>query len=146
METLYVSAYLAKYNSPLAAYAAFIVDDSDQSGIDDHFIVALAGAETTYGTNIRVRQWGRYNAFSNGAHRVSNPYANFTQAIEDAIQLLTHDPRYTSFSSTQSIYSIYEQGDVNKTSPRQGTLDSIYGQQLGGDLSNVRIPRCTAGH
>ena len=65
-ETTYVNNYLSKYNSPLAQYAGFIVAYSDLLGVDDRFIVALAGVESIYGkTQQSSPTWGYYNAFSN---------------------------------------------------------------------------------
>ena len=127
---------------------------SDAFGIDDRFIVALAGVETTYGTN---PNWdsstaGIYNVFSNGFHcaglkanyfcRIVNPYSSYGQAIYDVIDILSSRREYKRYNSAANIYSVYEEGNVNKIAPAQGTLDTIYGDQLHGNLNNIRTPRC----
>jgi RHS repeat-associated protein len=151
-ETAYLTTYLNQRNSPLAAYASEFVEFSDIQGIDDRFIVALAGVESTYGKAQNPAGSGQYNAFSNGAHcaalgvnaycRTVNPYTDFGQAIADVINLIGSGKRYEPYSSTQNIYSIYERGDINVISGNQGLLDRIYGVQMKGDVSDVRKPRC----
>ena len=154
-EIAYVTAYLAKRRSPLASFAGEIVELSDKNGLDDRFIVALAGAETTYGTS---KTWdsataGIYNVFDNGAHcagtkpnyfcKTVNPYSGYGQSIAGVIQLLGSGRAFQPYTSTRDIFSIYERGDITKTSPGQDLLDTIYGSpQLQGNLSNVRKPRC----
>jgi RHS repeat-associated protein len=140
LEAAYLTGYLSSHGSPLAAYALEIVQASDMNGIDDRFIVALAGIESGYGEHLG---WGPYNAWNNGAHRSPRTfYSNWIQSIGDVTFLLGNDPRYTPYDSTADIYSVYEEGNINQPAPRQGKLDQIYGNQLGGDLSDVRIPRC----
>ena len=135
MEAAYIGAYLSSYGSPLASWAMNIVTASDAAGLDDRFIVALAGIETSYGKNLT---WGTNNAFNNG----HTNYATFGDAIASVINLIGFDPRYTPYQSTRDIYAVYETGNINKTSSRQSTLDQIYGNQLGGNVGNVRSPRC----
>jgi RHS repeat-associated protein len=134
-ETAYVYSYLSKYNSPLAQYAGFIVADSDLFGIDDRFIVALAGVESIYGkTQQTSPTWGFYNAFSNAAHCQAlsatsdcykvNPYSNYGAAISDVINLITGGKYFGSgLNTVQSIYDLY-----NRV-PSANQLVTIY-QQL----------------
>jgi RHS repeat-associated protein len=136
-ETAYVAAYLTKYNSPLAAYASTIVADSDAAGLDDRFIVALAGVETTYGTH-GLNSWGTNNAFNNG----HQDFSTLGDAISAVINLIGRCADYTKYKSAQNIYSVYEEGNVKVVAPAQGILNQIYGKQLSGNLSNVRDPRC----
>lgn len=135
LETAYITAYLTAQGSPLAGYASEIVQDSDADGLDDRFIVALAGVETTYG---KYMNWGANNAFNNG----HTNYPSFAQAIEAVINLIAYGQKYVKYQSANNIYSVYEEGNVKKKAPAQGTLDTIYQNQLGGNLSNVRTPRC----
>jgi hypothetical protein len=136
-ETAYVAAYLTKYNSPLAAYASTIVADSDAAGLDDRFIVALAGVETTYGTH-GLNSWRTNNAFNNG----HQDFSTLGEAINSVINLIGSGADYTKYKSAQNIYSVFEEGNVKVVSPDQGILNQIYGKQLSGNLSNVRNPRC----
>jgi len=144
-ETAYVYSYLSKYKSPLAAYAATIVQDSDAAGIDDRFIVAIAGAETTYGNIKHADTWGLYNVFDNSTHCVSltnphcaavNPFSSYVAAINNVTSLIGSGKPYQGESSANDIFSTYTGGESTKT------LDEIYQKQLKGNLSNVRDPRC----
>jgi RHS repeat-associated protein len=153
-EENYVFTYLYERGSPLASYSTQLVTESDTGVIDDRFIVGLAGVETTYGTNQDGRAlWGRYNAFDDGGHcnvvkrprcSAANPYPGWGAAISGAIGRLD-SPRYSLFNSVQAIYNTYEEGNPNKTSPKLGLLDQIYGAQLKGNLDDVRFSRCTPG-
>src|SRR5579872_1236796 len=65
-EIAYITSYLSRRGSPLAPYAVEIVALADAYGVDDRFIVALAGVESIYGkTQQNSPTWGYYNAFSN---------------------------------------------------------------------------------
>jgi hypothetical protein len=118
-ETNFIYNYLKKYNSPLANIASFIVTYSDNMGIDDRFIVALAGAESIYGkTQQSSPTWAYFNVFSNAAHCQAlapnsdcyaiNPYSNYGQATTDAINLLTGSKYFGSgLNTVGAIYQLY---------------------------------------
>ncbi len=154
-ETAFVSSYLSKYNSPLAAYAGWIVTQSDLYGIDDRFIVALAGAESIYGkTQQNSPTWGYYNAFSNAAHCIAlnpapcpnhsdcyaiNPYGNYGQAITDAVDLLTGSKYFgKGLVTVGAIYKKY-----NRV-PAGDYLATIYAQLVPNATVNnsVDFSRC----
>ncbi len=151
-ETAFVSSYLSKYNSPLAAYAGWIVTQSDLYGIDDRFIVALAGRETSYGTNPLWNSTaaGIYNVFSNSQHCASvgvlsfckkvNPYPSYGAAISDVISTISASPYYQGLQSSDDIYDEYNLGGPGGPDK---LLDVIYGgTKLQGNLANVRFARC----
>jgi len=150
-EAAYLKTYLSRYNSPLANWALTIVQDSDAQGLDDRFIVALSGIESRYGTTQHRDSWGQYNVFSNGAHCATldnphcstvDPYSNYGQAIDGVTQLLRPGGSYGAFNSTAAIYALYETGNANTQSAGTPLLNRIYGNQLHGDVSDVRKPRC----
>jgi len=153
-EIAYVAGYLSQYNSPLAASASTIVVDSTVYGLDDRFIVALSGVETTYGTNPSWNSGsaGIYNVFSNGLHcaapglsmcrNFSKPYASYAGAIVDVTSTIGSSQLYSGLNSAQAVYSEYEEGNVSKPAPMQSVLNTIYGTQLNGNLNNIRSPRC----
>jgi hypothetical protein len=72
--------------------------EADAAGIDDRFIVALAGAETTYGTH-GANSWGLNDIFNNGHQN----YANVGAAVNAVINLLTTstNPDYVDLQSAQ---------------------------------------------
>jgi flagellum-specific peptidoglycan hydrolase FlgJ len=153
-----VTAYLRRYKSPLASFAAEIVSEADKAGIDDRFIVALAGRETSYGTNPtwNSASAGIYNVFSNSQHcagpglsmcQAFSAYSSYTSAIDDAVATISSSKYYAGLNSADDIYNQYNYGAlVNNAGVPYGPdkiLDDIYGgSRLRGDLSNVRSPRC----
>jgi hypothetical protein len=154
IETAYVTTYLTKRHSPLAADARTIVHNSITAGIDERFIVALAGVETTYGTS---RTWdsktaGIYNVFSSSIHCAAlkpdyfctkiNPYTSYQQAINGTIQQL-NARLYSGLNSVVDIYNLYETGNVKTAAPALDLLqNTIYKNQLHGDQSDIRQSRC----
>ena len=149
-EIAYVTAYLSKRGSPLADDAGEIVEFSDAYGIDDRFIVALAGIESIYGkTQQTSPTWGYYNAFSNGAHCIAlnrnpgphhsdcytiNPYTSYDQAIFDAVTLLT-GPKY--FGS-----GLVTPATINKRYNRTPTTDdlvTIYKQMVPTATADTKV-------
>jgi RHS repeat-associated protein len=145
VETAYVYAYLSKYKSPLAAYASLIVTYSDTFGIDDRFIVALAGAESQYGkTQQTSPTWGFYNAFSNGSHCQAlsatsdcykvNPYIGHGAAISDVIGLITGAKYFGSgLVTVEGVYDTY-----NRV-PSSDFLTTIYDQLVPGATNNTKV-------
>ncbi len=145
-ETAYLFAYLTKYGSPLAPYAPQIVRAGDLNGIDDRFIVALAGAETTYGTRIDTKDWGPYNAWSLQTHKADNPYDNWIQAIADVVNLIATDSRYlpAGRNTTDTIYPVY-QGPGYETGLKNLNsiyLDNLGGGKVAGNPKEVDFARC----
>jgi hypothetical protein len=102
---------------------------------------APAGNTTASAMNERTnRVFGSKNlAARNNGHQ---NFSSLGAAIDAVTRLIGSDPKYTSYNSSQNIYSKYEEGNVNAAAPMQGVPDQIYGTQLSGNLSNVRNPRC----
>jgi len=126
-----------------------IVALSDAAGVEDRFIVALAGAESTCGKNTSAT-WDQYNARSDSTHcailagdcQKVNPFATFSQALLAAINNII-DKNYfnAGLTTTDAIYKKYSNGG----SPN--LLDTIYLQQMGGGLvpgnpKEVDVARC----
>jgi len=151
-ETAWLSAYLTKRGSPLASFAASIVALSDSDNVDDRFIVALSGAESTYGKNTSAT-WGQYNAWSDSTHcailsgdcQTVNPFTSWSQAISAAVGNITGKNYFganPSLTTTDAIYERYSNGG----SP--SILNTIYLNQMGGGLipsnpKEVDFARCT---
>jgi RHS repeat-associated protein len=106
-EVTYVTNFLMSKGAPkwYVAFAGFLVRDSDTQGVDDRFIVALSGVESTYGKNLT---WGPFNAWNDSLHcasltgpngekthcQVVNPYSNPVQAISGVINNITNGLDY----------------------------------------------------
>jgi len=149
-ETAWLSSYLSQRGSPLASLAGSIVAESDSAGVDDRFIAALAGAESTYGKNT-LKTWGQYNARSDSQHcaikagdcQAVNPFSSWSQALSAAITNIT-GPLYfgAGLVTTDAMYELYSHGG----SP--SILNTIYLNQMGGGLipgnpKEVDFSRCT---
>jgi hypothetical protein len=135
------------------ADVGLLVTDADEEGVDDRFIVALSGVESSYGKNITAT-WGPYNAWSDSQHcallqghcQSVNPYTNATQAIEGVINNITNGPYYfqSGLVTTDAIYSVYCVGCSagSPTGPwasSDSSLNHIYLGYLGGGvLANPR--------
>jgi RHS repeat-associated protein len=144
-EGWYIEAYLQGHLSPLAAFAQLIVEMSDAYGVDDRFIVALAGAETTYGIHLNPGTWGPFNYWSVSSHKADNPYGDPQSAIVSVVDIITTDSRYfrAGRNTTGTIYPVwqdpgYQQGLRN--------LNSIYHNLGGSSIPNnpteVNFSRC----
>jgi hypothetical protein len=148
-EIVFITAYLSRVspNSPLISYTQTIVQVSDAAGIDDRFLIALAGQESTYGTNITK---GPYNAWNNLAHTAKhNPYANWTAAINGVANLVTGKLYFGSGKTTiRSIYGTYDNSNLqqNPNYPKDlSGLTQIYKQLVGPTASAnsaVNFSRC----
>ena len=73
------------------ADALLIVTEADLTNLDDRFIVALAGAENTFGATanslvqaVHAISWGYYNSFDNIQHCAALGYNAFCQVRYEA--------------------------------------------------------------
>lgn len=65
-----LSAYLAKFNSPMQYHAQDFIDASQTFGLDWKMLPAIAGVESTFGKNIP----GGYNAYGWGIYGSNRVY------------------------------------------------------------------------
>jgi hypothetical protein len=68
-------AYLASYNSPLAADADTFIEEADKNGLDWKLVAAIAGVESTFGKEIPT---GSYNAWGWGVFTGAQDGVHFT--------------------------------------------------------------------
>jgi hypothetical protein len=145
LESAFIETYLSKLGSPLASLARTMVTMSDAAGIDDRFIVALAGVESTYGKNTRAASWGQYNAWSNSTHcaalipgshcQAINPYTSLLQALNSVVSLITGQSYFgAGLKTTDEIYGTYcpgcSAGYLGQRSPVLGTTRSVFATSL----------------
>jgi len=78
--SLSINTYLQRKRSPMAGLGNVFVDAGIGNGADPRLIVALAGAETSFGKNIT---WGQYNAWNYGWNTPQNssPFESWEHGI-----------------------------------------------------------------
>jgi RHS repeat-associated protein len=163
-ETAFVTNYLKSKGAPqwLVSNAGALVSAADAAGVDDRFLVALAGVETTYGKNITAT-WGPYNAWSDSRHcgilqgdcQTVNPYANGMQAINGVIANITGKNYFQNQTPLVTTTDIYQKGYCKGCSagsptgpwaPTDASLNHFYIGYMGGGLLDdptaVNFSRC----
>jgi hypothetical protein len=83
--------FLQEKNSPLAPYAEYIVKKSDAMAVEWTKIVAIAGMESSYGTQIKE---GSFNPFGLGGASGFMYFSNWQEAIDYEINLLSKHYRF----------------------------------------------------
>ena len=155
-ETIYIYQYMLNHSNGRTIFniadALLIVTEAELANLDDRFIVALAGAETTFGATANEvlqaqhsQSWGFYNSFDNIFHcaqlgtnaycSIVNPYASSIAAISDVVTTIAYGFPYAGLSSVGAIFDTYS-GHGNPSNL------NIFSSQLGVDPSNVRRTRC----
>jgi RHS repeat-associated protein len=133
-----IDAYLSAKGSPLRGMGHAFVGFGRDFDVDPRFIVALAGAETTFGKNIT---WGSHNAWNWGWNRVNpsnSPFLNWEHGIATVTSGI--DRVYLDRGKTNTA-SIYIGGYCVGADCTTGlaNLDSVLGEQ-GGNSNNLRFP------
>ena len=100
-----IDSYLADKGSPMLGQGNNFVSNGLQYGVDPRFLVALAGAETTFGAKLT---WGAYNAWNWGWNSPKNnsPFSSWGAGIHSVARGIGAGPNYfrRGFTSTASIY------------------------------------------
>lgn len=91
---------LSQRHSPLAAYAQYIVQESDANGIDWTLIAAISGKESGFGINMPE---GSYNAWGIGG-RSFRYFSSWEESIAFEAALLGRDYRYNEYAGIQYKY------------------------------------------
>ena len=122
-------------NSPLNGMGSTIVADSVLYGVDPRLLVAVAGAETTYGTNITA---GANNIFNNLYSGLKSPFDNVDSAILNEARMIgRNNGNYfgQGLTTTTSFYSTYCVGAACGTG--LANLNNFL-NALGGNVNNLR--------
>lgn len=104
--------YLRYKGSPLADYAGFIVQESDNYGLDWTLIVAIAGKESGFGIYIPS---GSYNAWGLGGANNMMYFSSWEDAIAYEAQLLSNNYRAAEYAGIQYNYCPSSECDPNWT-------------------------------
>jgi hypothetical protein len=122
-------------NSPLSGMGSTIVADSVLYGVDPRLLVAVAGAETGYGTNITA---GANNIFNNLYSGLNSPFDSVDSAILNEAKMIGRSNGYyfgQGLTTTASFYSTYCQGAACGTGL---TNLNNFLNALGGNVNNLR--------
>jgi RHS repeat-associated protein len=130
---------LATWGTPGVDAGTFLVNLADQTGVDPAFILGIARAESSLGTNPNVAG-GRYNVYGNSVHFKSNRYTDYKDPTVDAFNLIENYIKGGIGLDARSMYVSYE--GESKTKPQ------VFNRNLGalqqtdsalfGNLNNVR--------
>ncbi|HLZ50163.1 MAG TPA: RHS repeat-associated core domain-containing protein [Candidatus Acidoferrum sp.] len=99
-----LDAYLKSKNSPMLGQGANFMNTGLKYDLDPRLLVALAGAETTFGKNITMGQYNALNVLYNGNN---SPFSSFQANINAAAYSITNPRNGYNLSSTSTMYSTY---------------------------------------
>jgi RHS repeat-associated protein len=131
-----VDSYLGEKNSPMVGQGNNFVTYGVGNGVDPRFLVALAGAESSFGINTNAT-WGFYNPF--GWSSGGTSWTNWGQGISTVAAGIA-GPRYfrAGRTSTSSIYmGTYCEGPG--CARGLNNMNTFLTQQ-GGNPNNVTCP------
>jgi hypothetical protein len=140
-----LDAFLAQYDSPMTGTGATFVAEGQMWGVDPVFLVAIAGAETSFGTQLYEKDGDQcaYNAFNwfYGPTRTTSDFTSWDQAIARVAEGLS-GPLYHGVGLVS----------VDAIAPRycpDGTAEWIANVKafmimLGGDPEETRLAAAAA--
>jgi len=133
-----VNTYLQGKDSPMAGEGKVFMDAGRAFNVDPRFIVALGGAETTFGLHIT---WGQYNAWNwgwNTSDRANSPFASWAEGINTVSRGIARSYLDRGRTNTTSLYlGTYCQGpgcSVGLTNLNTSLTDQ------GGDPNSLHYP------
>lgn len=133
-----LNAYLQSKGSPLAGQGNGFLNAGKTYNVDPRFIVAIAGAETSFGRNIT---WGQYNAWNwgwNVKDRTNSPFSSWGAGINSVTAGIAGKYYFQAgLTTTASIYPRYCQGPDCLNGLRN---INIFLRQQGGDSNSLNFP------
>ena len=135
-----IDAYLAEKGSPLAGLGAEFVASGRRHDVDPRLVVAIAGAETSFGTrlgcydssgNVVANPYNAWNWFYKGG--CPSPFASWGDGIDRVTAGLR---RLYLDQGLESIEAIAEKYTATEREVWVENVRRIY-QELGGDLGDL---------
>jgi hypothetical protein len=133
-----INDYLQNKNSPMVGQGANFMNSGQKYNLDPRLLVALAGAETSFGKNITA---GRYNALNVLYNGHNSPFSSFQANINAAGYSITNPRNGYDLSNTPTMYSTYCTGSGCATGLKN--LNTFMSQQHA-NTSALRNP-CKKG-
>jgi|ERR1035441_47310 hypothetical protein len=138
-----LNRYLQQKSSPIYGQGQNLFNAGQTYNVDPRLVVALAGAESTFGTNIT---WGAYNAWNwgwNTKNQSNSPFSGWPSAITSVTKGLA-GKNYLGGGNTNTT-SIYVNNYCHGACKKGlDNLNSFLTEQ-GGDATSLGFP-CGGGH
>lgn len=133
-----IDNYLTGKNSPLVGTGAAFVQRGLEWNIDPRLIVAIAGAESTFGKNICV-QFNAWNWFYGGTCEQS-PYDSWEAGIQPVTKYMRLSYLNKGRNTIELIGARYCQSGCDDWVPN---VTLFYASELGGDINDLGCaPEC----
>ena len=129
-----IDDYLNSKKSPMVGQGANFTASGNQYNLDPRLLVALAGAETSFGKNITAGQYNALNVLYNG---FNSPFASYQSNINSAAYSITNPNNGYDLTNTATMYSTYCSGPG--CSAGLQNLNTFMNQQ-GADTSALNYP------
>jgi hypothetical protein len=135
-----ISQFLSAKNPLLAANASVFVSDGLTYNVDPRLVVAIAGQESSYGTNWGLCSPSGYNAWSILSSGACKNYNSYPDAIDAENQLLH---KYIALNLWADIPTIgyHYCGTTPDCAEWSDNVSFIYHNLLGGNLSDLTFAR-----
>lgn len=140
-----IDQYLLEKNSPLAGLGSVFIEEGRKFNIDPRLVVAISGAETTFGTNMGCNApFNAWSWFWNDANDCSN---NPLDSWEDGIHYVTRQMAIyrSTFIQEDKEFTIHNIGHNNYCAEGcehwEPNVTKYYGDrnELGGDISDLEF-------
>jgi hypothetical protein len=126
--------YLSSKNSPMVGQGGNFTSTGQQYNLDPRLLVAIAGAETSFGNNITAGANNALNVMYNG---YNSPFVSFQSNINSAAYSITNPRNGYDLTNTATMYSTYCSGAG--CSAGLQNLNTFMNQQ-GADTSALNYP------
>ncbi|HVA62863.1 MAG TPA: hypothetical protein VNF74_03990 [Terriglobales bacterium] len=132
-----IDAFLAAKNSPMVGEGQDFFAVGRQYGLDPRLLVSIAGAETTFGSNLTA---GRFNALNDLYSGLNSPFPSWARAINGAAYSLTDPRNRYNLSSTATMYASY---CTTGATCAEGLANiNTFMAQQGADIRALHFPAC----
>jgi hypothetical protein len=126
----------------MAGQGQALFDAGKRYDVDPRFLVALAGAETSFGRNITRGQFNAWNWLYRGPSHRDHPFRNWEEGVNRVAMGIAQGPNYfrAGRTDTTSVYQKYCDfaNDPNCARGLRNLNDFL--KQQGGDPGSLRFP------
>jgi hypothetical protein len=135
-----IDRYLESKNSPLAGHGEAFLDSGRRWNVDPRLVVAIAGAETTFGTRM-CADFNAWNWFYMDTSRCS---PNAFDSWEDGIEQVTRGLKQSYLDRGRTTISAI--AETYTATDRETWIGNVtlFCQELGGDLNDLTFVESAA--